>query len=381
MGMNIAEIRKKKLKTQRVVSLSISLCYAMAVGITGAATMLDRELPLVGRLDSMLQIFPVMSITLIFLFINNYLHVCCHESGHMIFGLLTGYRFQSIRFGSFMIFKSDQGLKLARYSLSGTAGQCIMLPPAVDDEHLPVVMYNLGGIIINLLLSLLGFILYLLTKNNPLAASFFLISVITGIYLAILNGLPLSSLGNDGYNTLVLSRDIKSRRAFRISLLTTGALAENRNLTDLPEDWFRWEYSGSESALSISMGVTRIYWLLYQDRISEAGELAQLLLDKAENLVAIHETQCWCEKIYCATMLGDPETARETMKQQEKNLKAMTTTPSIQRTLVSYYHYADKDEEKAAKAEAAFEKLAEKYPYRSELEAERTLMKREPDHE
>ncbi len=376
--MSVAEIRKKKLKTQRTISAVLAALYAMAVGVAGAAVMMNKELPLIGYLGESRQIFPIMAIILIFMTVNNYLHICFHETGHLIGGLLTGYRFQSIRFGSFMIFNSANGLKLARYSLAGTAGQCIMLPPDVDDEHLPVKVYNLGGITANLIISLISFILFRVTKNNPLAASFFLISVITGIYLFFTNGVPLSTLGNDGYNTMVLSRDVKSRRAFRISLLTTGALAENRDLTDLPEDWFQWEYSDNDTALSVSMGVTRIYWLLYRGEIREAGELAELLLDKAENLVAIHETQCWEEKIYCATMMGDVEKAKEAMKQQEKNIRAMGRTPSTQRTLAAYYRYALNDEEKAAKAEKTFEKLAERYPYASEINSERILMKREP---
>ena len=379
--MSVAENRARKLKRQQMISTVITMVYAMAVGIIGMIIMMEKELPLISRLDRKLQIFPTMMIIMIYMLLSNYLHICLHETGHMIFGLLTGYRFQSIRFGSLMIFNSDKGLKLARYALAGTGGQCIMLPPDTDDEHLPVKLYNLGGIIANLFLSIISFLLYLATKNNPLMAGFFAISALTGIYLIVLNGVPLYALSNDGYNTMVLSRDAKSRRAFRISLLTTGALAENRWLTDLPEDWFAWQYSDNETALSISMGVTRIYWLLYNDQIGEAAKLTDTLLEKAENLTAIHETQCWNERIYCAVMLGDNEKARETMKQREKSFKAMAKTPSIQRMLASYYRHALNDEEKAAKAEAAFEKLAERYPYASEIAAERKLMKREPLHE
>ena len=44
-----------------------------------------------------------------------YFHTIVHECGHMLFGLLTGYKFVSIRFGSLILIKKNDKLYLKKY--------------------------------------------------------------------------------------------------------------------------------------------------------------------------------------------------------------------------------------------------------------------------
>ena len=60
-------------------------------------------------------------------------HILVHESGHLLFGLLTGYRFLSFRIGSLMWMKEDRHLKMKRLSITGTGGQCLLVPPETSD--------------------------------------------------------------------------------------------------------------------------------------------------------------------------------------------------------------------------------------------------------
>ena len=57
------------------------------------------------------------------------LQIIIHESGHLLFGLLTGYRFVSFRVFSFMILKEGGQLRLRHLNLAGTGGQCLMDAP------------------------------------------------------------------------------------------------------------------------------------------------------------------------------------------------------------------------------------------------------------
>ena len=41
------------------------------------------------------------------LFVGMYLQLIIHEAGHLVFGLLSGYRFSSFRIGSFMLLKEN----------------------------------------------------------------------------------------------------------------------------------------------------------------------------------------------------------------------------------------------------------------------------------
>ena len=46
------------------------------------------------------------------LIIGLYLQIAVHEGGHLVFGLLTGYRFCSYRLGSLMVLKEEDRLGL-----------------------------------------------------------------------------------------------------------------------------------------------------------------------------------------------------------------------------------------------------------------------------
>ena len=58
-----------------------------------------------------------------------YLQTILHEGGHLVCGLLTGYRFVSFRIGSWMVQRENGRLRFHRYTLAGTAGQCLLAPP------------------------------------------------------------------------------------------------------------------------------------------------------------------------------------------------------------------------------------------------------------
>ena len=99
-----------------------------------------------------------------------YLQIILHEGGHLIFGLLTGYGFSSFRVGSLMLQKTEEGLRFRRMSLAGTGGQCLMTPPALQNGTMPFVLYNLGGVLMNLLTALVFLLLSLLCLGTALCA-------------------------------------------------------------------------------------------------------------------------------------------------------------------------------------------------------------------
>lgn len=76
-----------------------------------------------------------------------------HEAGHLVAGLLSGYRFSSFRIGNFMLVKENEKMKCKRLSLAGTGGQCLMIPPDMIDGKIPFVLYNLGGSLMNLVMA------------------------------------------------------------------------------------------------------------------------------------------------------------------------------------------------------------------------------------
>ena len=81
------------------------------------------------------------------LFIAFFLNIFLHEAGHLVFGLLTGYRFVSFRVFN-VTFSKDKHEQWTRrkFSIPGTAGQCLMAPPTdMPAGRVPYFWYNAGG--------------------------------------------------------------------------------------------------------------------------------------------------------------------------------------------------------------------------------------------
>lgn len=88
------------------------------------------------------------------LILSFWLQAILHEGGHLVCGLLSGYRFLSFRVGSFTLLRQNGRLVLRRFYLPGTGGQCLLEPP--DGDEVPFRLYNLGGGLANLLSALGG---------------------------------------------------------------------------------------------------------------------------------------------------------------------------------------------------------------------------------
>ncbi len=86
---------------------------------------------------------------------------------HLIFGLLTGYRFSSFRIFNLMLVKESGRLRIRRLSIAGTGGQCLMCLPDLVNGTMPFILYNFGGAIMNILAALIDLILcFFLPKSS-----------------------------------------------------------------------------------------------------------------------------------------------------------------------------------------------------------------------
>ena len=110
------------------------------------------EVPLIEYAVPILVAFVAM-------FVAIFLHIVLHEAGHLLMGIVTGYRFSSFRIASIAFVRREGRIKIRRYKLAGTGGQCLMLPPDVPAERVPFFWYNAGGVMMNLVVALLALVL------------------------------------------------------------------------------------------------------------------------------------------------------------------------------------------------------------------------------
>lgn len=308
------------------------------------------------------------------------LQIIVHEAGHLVFGLLSGYQFSSFRIGSLIFIKEDGKIKLRKFSIAGTAGQCLMSPPDLVDGKIPVILYNLGGCIFNLLLSIMFGVAAYIRGAHPFEFIIYVAIAIIGVAFALTNGIPLmvGPISNDGHNALSLGKNPKAMHAFWLQLKVNNEQAKGKRLKEMPESWFLIPAEEDmDNGLVATLAVFHASWLMDQCRVDEAADYIENLLKKETGIIGLHRSLLTCERIYCE--LVAKENISEAIylhdKEYEKFIKAMKNTPSIIRCEYAYTLLAEKDEKKAEELLKHFEKVVKTYPYPREVEGERELIK------
>ena len=331
------------------------------------------DTPLNEEILSLVGLFIGMYVALFF-------HLIVHEAGHLIFGLLTGYKFSSFRIGSFMWMKENGKLTLKRLSIAGTGGQCLMSPPEMKDGKIPLVMYNLGGSFINIILGMLFGVGYFLCSDIPFLSPLLLIFAFVGIAIALMNGIPMrmGTVDNDGYNAFALSRNKEAVEAFWVQLKVVEQSSKGIRTKDMPSEWFAVP---SDSAMKNSMVATRGVFacnrLMDAEQFEEADALMSHLLEIDSGIVGLHRNLLTCDRIFIELIGENRHDIIENMltKEQKKFMKAMKRFPSVLRTEYALAALFDKDKSKAEKIQADFEKVSKTYPYKHEVDSERDLLR------
>lgn len=311
-----------------------------------------------------------------------YLQVILHEAGHALFGLLTGYRLTSFRIGNFMWLRQNGKIRLKRFSLAGTVGQCLMEPPELVDGRMPFVLYNAGGFVVNLITVPIFFSLsVVLFGDYPIPASLFLGMACVGLILALQNGFPHKTelVSNDGYNILLLMDSPHALRAFHIQLKANAMLAQGYGYSDMPKEWFvlppeeEWNNVFQTTLVIMITGE----WAK-QGRVAEAKEITEKLLQREDAVAGIQRYLLMMEYAYYEMLEGgNAETIERYFAEiPVRFAKAMQKLLSVLRINYAYAVLQKQDEQAAAAMLQQFEACAQTYPYEAEVAEERKHIER-----
>lgn len=366
--------RKKKVNWLQWVMV---LCFA-AIGVLFAMLMIQTMDTAAANGASDGWVMLLWLSLMLGMYVVMFLHIVLHEGGHLVFGLLTGYKFVSFRVGSLMLLKNEQGYHLRWMRLGGTGGQCLLDPPEMVDGKMPNVLYNLGGCLMNLLVAFISVIGAFLCPEGSFWRALLLLSAMVGAIYALTNGLPIKGeIANDGRNALDLNKNPEALNAFRTQLVLNRLNAEGVRLKDMPEEYFIWPSEESRSnSLIAAIAVLCTNRLLDEHRFDEcAARLDEMLSGDMDKLPGMYRKLLQVDRIYLHLLDGETETAVTLMdKEQKQFMKAMKGQLPIHRTDYAYALLAEKDADKAEKQLKAFDKVAKNYPHPQEVEAERELI-------
>ena len=263
----------------------------------------------------LLEMCGVVLFSIIGFLVTLVLHITAHEGGHLAAGLLTGYKFVSFRIFSITFIKSARGIVIKRFKIGGTGGQCLLSPPQRPVEKINTTWYNAGGFLANLLLSGVGLYLFFLL-DAALAKTFMFIFSGTGIFFAILNGLPLKVGGipNDGYNLKMLHKNLESKRAMCTQLKINAAIQEGMRPKFMPAEWFN---TPDEESFDWSNPLQSSIRLMEASYIMDCGDIEKshnILIEAYKNkekMAPLFVNELVCELIYTSLVTGDIVKAKE----------------------------------------------------------------------
>ena len=301
--------------------------------------------------------------------------VVTHELGHLIFGYLTGYRFVSYRIFSLTLLKENGKFRFCFSSVPGTSGQCLMAPPEKKDGKYPFVLYNLGGILVCGILSLIPIIFsfFLLPIHEAIGMCLFIFGFVSFV-ANLLNAIPTNgkSMVNDATNIRMALKSPAARDALWNQLQYCALRAQNLRTADMPKEIF---FLPDEKELSNIL----LVWQTIADiereedlgNYEKAREYVYFILDRAPFIFPLYEGILQSEAVFLDSLLGYSSERTDNFYEKIQKIRPLQNIASFQRASYAYFALYKKDSEKAGEAKESLQKIMKKIPYPAELAFEK----------
>lgn len=301
-----------------------------------------------------------------------------HEAGHLVGGLLGGYKFVSFRIFNYTIIRTDNRLRIKKFAIAGTGGQCQLSPPDRPIEKIPTALYNLGGVLANILtLVLLLPIMWL--PINPFISEAVLIFLLTNAIIILMNGIPLKlgGIGNDGHNMIEILRNPAAKSGMIAQLRANALIQNGMRPKDMPDDLFAVpEHINYKNALEISMPMMAASRLIDEMRFDEALEAFEKLYAVRSEIMPLYVKEIACELAYLRLVVGQTQKAEalldKELRQYAESYRRFMS--SKERLLFAIALYLDGNREKAVEIYENLNARRNNYLLRGEVMSDIALM-------
>lgn len=306
------------------------------------------------------------------------LHIILHEAGHLILGLMSEYEFISFRVGSLTLIKDEGKFKFKSFNIKGTAGQCLMMPKTDNYKEVKYILYNLGGTLMNLIITIISLVILIAFNISPIIKFILIASIISGVICVISNGIPMKfgGIANDGYNIVSISKDDFMKYCFYIQLKVNGLLSKGMRMKDMPIEWF---YLRDKADLNNPL-VTALKIMegnYYYDNLNfeEAQRCYEEILEKAPKIMKIYEYEINCELLFFEILKGNMDKVKELYTEELRNyIKATSCYISRKRLMYAYNLIVLKDKKKTEKILKEIEKVKKTYPIKGDILSEEEVI-------
>lgn len=305
--------------------------------------------------------------------------VTLHEAGHLVCGLMSGYKFVSFRIFNLTFIKLNGKICIKKYSISGTGGQCLLAPPDLSLEQIPTAWYNIGGVLANII-SVIIVLPLLWFSGNPFIIEFASIFILTGIFLILINGIPMkvSGAGNDAFNIIALRKNLMSKRGLVDSLRANALIQNGIRPKDMPVEWFVIP-SGIDykNQLEVSIPLMAASRLIDEMRYVEALKEFEHLYEHKSDIIDLYVKEIECELVFLRLVCGNIQEAEELLDDDlNKYIESYRKTMSSkQRILCAISLILNNNREKALEIYDSLVEKADEYLLQGEVKSDLAIMK------
>lgn len=301
-----------------------------------------------------------------------------HEAGHLVCGLMTGYRFVSFRVFNWTFIRIDGKLRIKKFAVAGTGGQCLMTPPDLPLEDIPTGWYNFGGVLANIIILVVALPFFLL-ELNPFVAEALGVFVALDALMILGNGIPrmAGGVGNDGYNMKLLKKNLRSKQGIVNQLRANSLIQNGVRPKDMPEEFFEDPKDiDYRNALEVSIPLMYSSRLVDEMKYPEALDCLEALYAHKDEIMALYVKEIACELAFLYLRTGQQEKAdalldKDLRKYIESYRKMMS---SKERLLCAMALYIDKDEPKAREIYTNLLSRKDEYLLQGEVSSDLALM-------
>lgn len=308
--------------------------------------------------------------------------IIVHECGHLIFGLLTGYKFAAIGLAHHLFLRRDGRVRRFVYKLPGALGFCAMEVPDMKDGSFPFALYLSGGALCNAFFALVCVFAFAFGIGSGVLffPHAFLYPAFVNAYFAIVSILPIKTkfLNTDGKQLFDLLKHKNMRKSFWACEKISATQYRGVKFEDIPSEWFN-ETDDTQSVYAASIRAVRL--LARAETESEPKEVCALIekeLSENHALSGIAKSLLTCMRIYYES-IGErnADTLKKLITQTQIDfMKRMKNTPSAIQTEYAYTLLVEKNVCEASRIKARLEKISKKYPFPAEIDTAKKLIAR-----
>ncbi len=350
-------------------NLIVSIIYALSV--LAIYLPLDYLFDEINTSEAYIDLFILI---LVYIVISYIIHIFVHELGHLIFGLLTGYKFNSFRIGSLILQKKNDKYEFGRLNITGTGGQCLMEAPDTKDWDYPYKLYHLGGGLNNLITGIISLIIYLIMPSKPI---FLYVFFVIGLASTILNWLPIriSCMATDGWNVKEMTKSKEARRSVWVQLNSITYTSSGIRMKDLPDEWFDGVDINDDNGV-----VATHQWMLESRAMdamdfTKAKELIAQIIDKP-SLVSIYKKLLTLDRCTIEVIEKGKEANIEDYYQKDIQtfIRAMQNYPRVIRSRYAIARLYENNEKEAEELLKRFDVISSKHNDEGDINSEKELI-------